>query len=233
VIYHELNISVVPKYDMELRGIGEILGKHVSYAMEKDMELYNLHGKDGIKLYCYDYLYPRAESINRIKKYRKDKKYSFRLRTPIYDLAERFAKVLTVTTSNYFHGVGVSYKEKKFRFAGEIYTATPVYITLNEDEEGKITSQGLTEKITNNLSRKFEIVFKKSIEEQDFIEFIEKKNIKPIAMNYKSATLFGDKYRFCISESENSQKLAYIAISCGVLEKSTSLGCGFVTYKGR
>ena len=109
----------------------------------------------------------------------------------------------------------------------ELYTATPTYITL-ESNEKDIDEQELSDEIVNNLEKKYNMIFNESIKADRFIEFISKENRKPIAMKYKSTTLIGNKYKLLIGRDINSQKLAYIALSTGLLEKSSALGFGFI-----
>lgn len=226
--YYELTVSVVPKEDIPLKSVGATIGQHISYCMHQDEKLSQLHKETGVKLFCFDYLYPRAEAKDGSTKYYfKGKKYAFRLRTPLHNLVGEFAKVLAITSSDRFFSVGVNFKEIEMVQIGELYTATPLYLTLNDGEDEN-DYQLLTKKIVDHLEKKYELIFGESIKTTQFIEFIQKENRKPIALTYKSGTLIGHKFKMAISGNEEAQKLAYVALSAGLLEKTSAAGCGFM-----
>ena len=87
------------------------------------------------------------------------------------------------------------------------------------------------ERLKVNLIKKWNRFTGEQIDE-DFPLFttLEFLNRKPIAMNYKTVRLLGDKVRLQITEHETAQRLAYMALGTGVLEMN-SRGAGFVNYR--
>ena len=77
--------------------------------------------------------------------------------------------------------------------------------------------------------------------EQNFIQLLEIKNKTPQTIEISKVDrvkakkskfrLFGNKFRIVPNEDEVSQKLAFVALACGLGEKS-SFGAGFCVAKG-
>ncbi|MCK4440354.1 MAG: CRISPR-associated protein Cas6, partial [Sulfurovaceae bacterium] len=88
----------------------------------------------------------------------------------------------------------------------------------------------------DNLEKKyFDFYGEKLLPHQNFIQLLEIKNIKPQTIwttkNGKSFRFFGNKFRIVPHEDEVSQKLAFVALACGLGEKN-SFGGGFCISKG-
>ena len=50
-----------------------------------------------------------------------------------------------------------------------------------------------------------------------------------MAVKYKNIKFIGNKFKVWVNEDEKSQKLALIAMACGLGEKNTIVGTGFCT----
>jgi CRISPR-associated endoribonuclease Cas6 len=223
--YFELRTTVYLKEDIEVKEIGNTLAKHINYCMAKSEILREIHGGKLPKLYCFDYLYP-FES-DRI--YKQNHVYVFRMRTPKEDIAREMRKVLSFYETKAIKPLGCDLRRKTFKGVEELYTLTPAITTV--EHKNWIVGDDfdlLWERIDNNLGKKYQLVFDEELEIQgSAIELLEVKNKKPIVMNYKDGKVLGNKFSMSFKGDEPSQKLAYIAITCGILEKCSSVGAGF------
>ena len=71
------------------------------------------------------------------------------------------------------------------------------------------------------------LIIKKKIDEDfDLYTVIELKNKKPIAMEYKSIKLLGDKVQIQVADNKRAQDLWYFALGVGLGEMNAR-GCGF------
>lgn len=227
--YFELICTVYLKENIHFRGVGEFIGKHISYIMTKDEKLKELHSEHNIKMYCFDYLFPREDD----KTYKKGAVYVFKIRTPKEELAKRFRRVMTQYESSHMKCLGCQLKIMQLRTFDEIYTVTPAlatfgkkYWTVEEDFEE------LQDRIINNLSKKYKLITGENLNsDSNDIEFIDIKNKIPIIQRYKEGSLICNKFKIVFAKNENGRKLAYAALSSGLLEKSSTLGLGFVISK--
>jgi len=86
----------------------------------------------------------------------------------------------------------------------------------------------LIERMNSNLFKKYKDYFGTSLnEEQLFFEKIKIMNKKPIVYKYKNTNLFGNKFKIAINNDEISQKLAFMTLGVGLLEKNSTIGMGF------
>lgn len=225
VKYYELRITVYLKEDIEMKDIGNSLAKHINYCMYNSESLKDIHGGKSPKLYCFDYFYPFEKN----KVYKKNHVYVFRMRTPKEYIAGEMRKVLGFYESKAMKPLGCDLRTKYFKAVEELYTITPAITTV--DNKNWIVGNDfdlLWNRIDQNLEKKYEMIFKNKIDIQgSSIELLEIKNKKPIVMNYKDGKVLGNKFSILFKPDEASQKLAYIGLSCGVLEKSSSVGAGF------
>ncbi len=225
MIYFESTITVLLKEDIYLNRAGEAEGELLKAAMPLSDHLKELHAQRGIKLYCYDYMYPRAEE----KRYLKNRVYYFKMRTPVEQTANEFSKVLNGFETERFKVVGCQHQKKKFHEKTEIYTTTPAICTLGRQywqlEHGMDSVQ---EKIEKNLVSKYQVYFRETPErDSGFINYLQLKNKKPITVKYKTGSLVGNKFVIGFDADEVSQKMAFLAYTTSILEKSSSLGSGF------
>ena len=94
----------------------------------------------------------------------------------------------------------------------------------------------LQKQLHENAEKKYQSFFGESLHvNQNFIQLIEIKNKVPqnilITKEGKSIRFFGNKFRIVPNEDDVSQKLAFVALACGVGEKN-SYGAGFMLGKG-
>jgi CRISPR-associated endoribonuclease Cas6 len=102
------------------------------------------------------------------------------------------------------------------------------------DKDGDIMK--LQKQLHDNLEKKYVDFYGEKLQgEQNFIQLLEVKNRQPqniwLSKNGKSFRFFGNKFRIVPNEDDVSQKLAFLALSCGLGEKN-SFGGGFCISGG-
>lgn len=223
--YYEMTITVYLKKNIALNRVGEALGQLLKSAMKLDDHLSELHASRGVKLYGFDYLYPRAEKGN----YSKGHLYLFKLRTPVRATALSFMKVLNQHETDLISVVAKQMKEKQYNLKTELYTSTPVICTLGDHYWQK--AEGIAviqEKMEKNLVTKYKAFYGSMPEKQEgFLNYLEIKNDKPITIKYKTGSLVGNKFLVGFTSEEVSLEMAFLAYTTAMLEKSSSLGTGF------
>lgn len=142
---------------------------------------------------------------------------------------EKMKKLLPKTENPYIKILATEVKRYRQRHIAELYTRTPVIVTVENrywTTEDDIIM--LLERMHVNLLKKYKTYFGESIHpQQNFIEKVKILNKKPIAYRYKKTTLIGNKFKIAVHDDEISQKLAFIAMGAGLLEKNSSMGMGF------
>ncbi|MCT4632024.1 MAG: hypothetical protein N4A76_04705 [Firmicutes bacterium] len=223
--YFEISNTVYLKKDISSLGIHNNLSRLINYSMKKREYLKSLHAEKNIKMYCFDYLYPREE--DRI--YKKGRVYVFRLRTPIKKIAEEMSRAISITENDDIKVLGSNMMVKRYTPRLQLYTATPIICTLGKKnwtiEDGMDL---LEEKIEKNLVSKYRLFYEEEPEKtSDFISYIEKKNKKNLVLDYKDGKLLGNKIQLEFNTDDTSVKMSYLSYTTGLLEKSSSLGTGF------
>lgn len=227
--FYEVQVSCYFKQDISFKYIGERLGVFLNHTMEKDSFLSKVHKSDGIKLYGYNYPAP----FEKDKIYKAGKVYTFKLRTPIDEIAFGFMNQMQQSENADFKFLGSQIHKRMPKIIEAIQTTTPAVITLGQKywtkEDG---SDMLFDKIHNNLVKKYNIYSHQNEQfDTNSIEFLQVMNSYPIIVNYKKGTIFGHKFNMRFKMDEGSQKLARTAAACSILEKNSSIGGGFCLYK--
>jgi CRISPR-associated endoribonuclease Cas6 len=235
--YFELICTAYIKRDISFKDSFETISKYISFSMAQDEELKITHEATGFKHYTFGGLFP----IEKEKVYKKGSTYSFTLRSIDENLIETLSKELRKNINNPNLLIVESNKKRVNQFfINELYTATPVIITVENgfywtmEKDGDITK--LQKQLHDNLEKKyFDFYGEKLKPEQNFIQLLEIKNRVPqnihITKNDHSIRFFGNKFRIVPNEDEISQKLAFMALGCGLGEKN-SFGGGFCVARG-
>ncbi len=234
--YFELTCTAYLKKDIGFKDSFEIISKFISYSMMQLDELKRIHSSKGYKFYTFNNFYP----IENNQVYKKGNTYKFKIRT----INEKFTKITDALRSNinnpHFTAVEVHTKQVKQFFVSELYSITPV-VSINSDGkywtfdmDGDIVK--LQKLLQDNLEKKYTNFYNQDIKPtQNFIQLLEIKNRKPqniwINKNGKKFRFFGNKFKIIPNEDEVSQKLAFLALGCGLGEKN-SFGGGFCLGKG-
>jgi len=210
--------------------------------MAQDKELKELHDKERVyKHYAFGNFYP----IEKERVYKKGNSYQFRLRSPNESFIDKLSQTLRQNIDNpNFLTVEVSKKVVKQFFISELYSVTPVVVTSGKrlswtiDRDGDIMK--LQRLLHDNLEKKYNYFYGEELESsQNFIQLLEIKNRKAQRIwttkedkgKKVSFHFIGNKFRIVPNEDEVSQKLAFLALSCGLGEKN-SFGGGFCIAKG-
>jgi len=235
--YFELTCTAYLKKEIYFKESFEILSKYISFSMAQHQELEKLHKQKGYKYYSFGNFYP----IEKEKVYKKGNTYQFKLRSADVAFIDKLSQILRENINNpHFTIVEVSKRTVKQFFISELYSVTPVIVTTENgmfwtmDKDGDIIR--LQKQLHDNLEKKYVDFYGEKLQgEQNFIQLLEVKNRQPqniwLSKNSKSFRFFGNKFRIVPNEDEVSQKLAFLALSCGLGEKN-SFGGGFCLAKG-
>lgn len=234
--YFELRCTAYLKRDIEFKNSFETISKYISYTMAQVEELKELHNQTGFKHYSFGNLYPPQKD----KVYKKGNSYQFVLRSLNETFVDVLAKSLRTNVDNP-HLIIVETQKKVVKqfFVSELYSVTPVIVTVDKglywsiDKDGDILK--LQKQLHDNLEKKYQSFYGESIKGvQNFIQLLEIKNKYPqsiyITKDKRDVRLFGNKFRIVPNEDEVSQKLAFLALACGLGEKN-AFGGGFCIGK--
>lgn len=246
--YFELRCIAYIKKDIEFKNSFDVLSKFINFSMLDDDELKLHHEKQGFKNYTFGGLYP----IEKEKIYKKGQTYTFTIRSLDQVFINKIDILLRQNINSFNLQVVETTKQtiNKF-FIISLYSVTPVIVSLpKKDTKDKKEKQrfwsieddvfALQKQLQDNLLKKYKSFYGEELETtQNFIQLFEIKNRVPQSIyftknfNGKDQTirLFGNKFRFIVNEDEVSQKLAFVALACGLGEKQ-SYGGGFVLGKG-
>lgn len=229
--FYELKIKVKLKKDIKVEEAAYKIGVFINHSMLNNPLLKKLHEEKFYK-YVFDTFYP----IEKDKLYKKDKIYSFRLRSINLQLLNKMAMAIYNHEYGDIKALDADLNMVEVKKIKELYSLKPIIIT--EENGGpwikeKSSLESLINKLNGNLEKKLNQVegSDKYRDSGAFIENIEITNRIPIKYRYKSVTLLGNKVRIQVKEDENSQQKALIALALGLGEKGSSLGAGFCGYK--
>lgn len=225
---YQLQVTAMLNEDTHLKNCSEHISMFLNKVMLGDETLKNLHLGKGYKYYCFSGLYPLEED----KTYKQGRVYVFTLRSADKNFILRM-KPLLKKTQGFFTVLATEYQEVKERFINQIYTVTPLVVTVDRDlDRSRHWQLGddlniLKYNLHNNLKTKYEIFHgEKLIDMENFISGIQFLNEHSVVISYKGGYLMGNKIRLQVKDDEVSQKIASMAHSCGLGEKN-GLGMGF------
>ncbi len=216
--------------DMYFRDMYEKLSQFINEAFNDNAELSKMHFENSYKFYSFDLLYnPNIKPIN--GQYPKDNSYRFRIRTLDRALLDQLKIRFDTVKNPNFTYITAEIKTVKQFFVQHLDSVTPVIVSVENglfwtmEKDGDILK--LQRQLHNNLEKKYQSFYGEKLNHvQNFIQLLEIKNQKPQTMNYKNIRFFGNKFRIVPHEDEVSQKLAFLALACGLGEKN-SIGGGF------
>jgi CRISPR-associated endoribonuclease Cas6 len=242
----ELRCIAYLKQDIRFENSFDCISKFINYSICQHDEYLQKHNKNMFNNYCFGGFLPIQED----KLYKKGNTYNFNLRTIDEKFAIDLGNLLRANINNPFlQIVQVERRDIKPSFISELYSATPVIMSLKKedkkspqlfwslDKSGDIIE--LQNQLQENLLKKYEAFFGEKLEaNQNFIQLLEVKNHKPQSIYFtttkneiqKKVRLIGNKFRIVPNEDEISQKLAFLTLGVGLGEKS-SYGGGFMIWK--
>ena len=236
--YFELTCTAYLKNDIHFKESFEKLAKYISFSMAQDEQLKATHESKGFKHYNFGGLFP----IEKEKIYKKGSNYTFTIRSIDENLINILSHELRSNIDNPdILVVEATKKIVKQFFINELYSATPVIITVENGFHWTMEKDGdilkLQRQLHDNLEKKYQDFYAEELTSiQNFIQLLEIKNQKPqtiqITKNGKKIRFFGNKFKIVPHEDEISQKLAFLALGCGLGEKN-SFGGGFCLGGGK
>lgn len=234
--YFELTCKSYLKRDIAFEESFEVISKYISFCMVHN-GFEKFHKGKGYKHYTFGSFLP----LEKEKIYKEGETYTFTFRSLNEQLVDALSKALRENINN--PNMLVLQTTKKTisqSFISELYSATPVVTTLENGRYWSIKESGdivlLQKQLHDNLEKKYQIFFEKPLHVKDnFIQLIEIKNKVPQSIlthkDKQAIRFFGNKFRIVPNEDEESQKLAFVALACGIGEKN-SYGGGFCLGKG-
>jgi len=225
--YYEMTVAVILEDDLPFLNSYEFIGNMISRAMLNDGMLKALHSTNNFKFYTFCAFQPLEPD----KIYRKGRIYI----TIIRALSSNYLLALKKLLPQIDYPVKIVAKEiHKFEYKPitQLITVTPVIATVFDKcwtkEDGLLL---LRERAHINAFKKYRAYFGDIPEPKDnFIEYIQQTNIKPIKIPYKNVSLLGNKLVISVKDDEVSQKLAFTALGAGLLEKG-SIGMGYCSAR--
>lgn len=228
--FYELKIKVKLSQDMNFIEVPYNIGVFINNSMLKSALLKKFHEEKFYK-YVYDTFYP----IEKERVYKKDKVYSFRLRSMNIQLLNKMAMAIYNHDYNNIKAIDVDLKVHEVDKINEIYTLKPAIVTIDSKPwlKENCSIDLLMERLNNNLEKKLNQIGEEcGVRDTGmFISEMEILNRFPMKYSYKSINLLGNKVKIKVNQDEFSQKKALIAIALGLGEKGSSLGAGFCDYK--
>lgn len=243
----ELKCITYLKQDVSFEDSFDSISKFINYSICQKDEYKQKHNQNVFNNYCFGSFFP----IEKDKLYKKGNTYYFTFRTIDEKFAKELSNLLRANINNpYLQIVQVEKRDIKQFFISEIYSATPVIISLKKENEKShqlfwtLEKSGdiieLQKQLQENLIKKYEEFFGEKLNvSQNFIQLLEIKNHKPQSVCFtttknemqKKIRLIGNKFRIVPNEDEISQKLAFLSLGVGLGEK-ISYGAGFCVSKG-
>lgn len=243
----ELKCITWLKQDVSFKDSFDSISKFINYSICQNEVYKQKHNQNVFNNYCFGSFFP----IEKDKLYKKGNTYHFTLRTIDEKFAMELVDLLRSNINNpLFQIVQVERRDIKKFFINELYSATPVVMSLKKEDEkshqlfwtlersGDIIE--LQNQLQKNLIKKYEEFFGEKLNPtQNFIQLLEVKNQKPQSIYFttkkndmqKKVRLIGNKFRIVPNEDEISQKLAFLSLGVGLGEK-ISYGAGFCVSKG-
>ncbi|WMJ82290.1 CRISPR-associated endoribonuclease Cas6 [Clostridium sp. MB40-C1] len=225
----ELTVTIMLKKDIFFADSGYVIGKNINKSMLLDKDLKELHPKKEYKHYVFNSFYP----LEKDKIYKNGKLYIFKIRGLNLGFMRKVQECLQRLESHDFKVISVATSEVKQRRINELYTVTPLIITI--DSKPWLQGEDLDlfkHRLEDNLEKKYKSFFNEDINIQDkFIKRLKFKNRMPMYFNYKGIKLLANKVSIEVQDNEEAQKIAFMAIAVGVGEKNSAIGAGFCSGK--
>ena len=224
--YYNLKLAVMLKHDINYENTYETISNFIAYAMLQDEELKEMHERNEYKDYVFCSLYPlEKEHI-----YKENQIYAFDLRSINLNFILKMKQLLSITKNSNFKFIMGNIETSSQRPIKSLFTLTPAIVTTDKgDYLIKDDLKLVRKRINDNAQKKYKNFFKEEIN-IDFVNEIKQTNIKPVKIPYKNISLLGNKFEITVKEDKESQKLAYLCLAEGILEKNAQ-GFGFCKAK--
>ena len=232
--YFELICKAYIKQEIEFSKSFETISKYISYSMAQS-ELLDSHNTNSFKHYVFGGFRKSNEPLTKV--YKSGETYEFVIRSLEENFVDKLSLSLRQNINNpNFLVLQTLKKVIKKSFITELYSATPVIVSIENKRFWTMESSGdimqLQKQLHDNLEKKYQSFFGEELKSNhNFIQLLEIKNRVPqnieIHKDGKKIRFFGNKFKIVPNEDELSQKLAFVALACGIGEKN-SYGGGFL-----
>ena len=214
--------------DIKAERILSCVADFIDQGLMKSEEYAKLHEDNCFKPYSFNCPYPIEED----KLYKKDKIYTLTIRTINTQFAQFLAEHVVNGYTDSIKGLTAEIRIIPQKHVELLYTITPDIMRCEKGYwRDSLSIEQYEERIKVNLLKKWNDFYgEKMNEDFEFINGIEFKNKCPIKIPYKNIHLLGDKFNLYISENENAQRLANLAIGVGISELNAR-GMGFCNYR--
>lgn len=224
----EIYLKVYLLEDIYLEDVQNEILRLIDITLGKTEKTLSIHKKNEFKNYCFNSFYP----LEKDRVYKEGNIYTITIRTIDKYLASYFTKRLPLGYTPKIRGLKAEYKVLPFRKIKKIYSITPVVQKNDEGYwRGILPQEEFEVRLKTNLIKKYNNYFEENINEDfklyDFLEIINK---KPISNLFKGRKLLGDKVSIEVSDNEEAQKLAYMALGVGLGEMNAR-GFGYMGYR--
>ena len=190
--------------------------------MLNEEKLKKLHHENCYKLYTFCSLYPfESNGI-----YKKNSMYAFDIHYINMNFGLKLKQLLKFVKSNFFNLISTSIQANEYKKINKLISLTPAICTTNKNDykiDGDLNL--IKNRLIAGAEKKYYEIYNNKIS-CDFIKSIKQTNLKPIKLPYKNIHFLANKFEIEIKKDEISQKLAFILLSTGILEKN-SQGYGF------
>jgi len=183
----ELKCITWLKQDVSFEDSFDSISKFINYSICQKDEYRQKHNENVFNNYCFGSFFP----IEKDKLYKKGNTYYFTLRTIDEKFAKELVNLLRANINNPFlQIVQVERRDIKQFFINELYSVTPVVMSLKKENENShqlfwtLEKSGdiieLQNQLQDNLLKKYEEFFGGKLNPtQNFIQLLEVKNHKP------------------------------------------------------
>lgn len=190
----ELKCITYLKQDVAFGDSFDAISKFINYSICQNEVYKQKHNQNVFNNYCFGSFFP----IEKDKLYKKGNTYYFTLRTIDEKFAKELSNLLRANINNpYLQIVQVERRDIKEFFISEIYSATPVVVSLKKENEKSqqlfwtLEKSGdiieLQNQLQENLIKKYEEFFAEKLNPtQNFIQLLEIKNHKPQSIYFST-----------------------------------------------
>lgn len=221
VKYFETVFKACVKMDLNAKNLNENISNGINYCLKLNERTRELHLRNGIKGYCF--------FIKDFCPIKMGQLVNLVVRCCDRQMMDDFIEALLMKDTDYFmcqdiiSNKEITYDNYTRRYA--IKTLAPA-VVAGVDISFKDTGL-ITEILGINLAKKYQLVTREDIP-QDYSPIAEIKILSkaPIGTKYKDGTIYGNKLLVKFKTDELAQKMAFIAMGCGLGQKN-SIGFGF------
>lgn len=142
VKYFEMIVTTHLKESIPFESAGTVLGDLINKTMLKSPDNKALHESKGFKHYCFGSLFP----IEKDKVYKSGNVYTFKIRSLNMNFIEGIRRNIKSVVNEKFNILAVEVTSRNQRYISDIYTLTPVVVTMEDNKNWTMESDFLVVK---------------------------------------------------------------------------------------